>query len=111
MTPQELADVAVVDAWIDAHASADYQEQPLALLWLRCCKLGEEEGESIAELILATGGNFRKEHDPGAAGRLLAELADRAWTAILAIQHLTKDAAVTGDVLDAGLAKIRSRVP
>ncbi len=111
MTPGELAAVKAVDEWIDAGASAEYQAQPLALQWLRVGKLAEEEGESIAELISATGGNPRKPHDPAALDRLLKELADRAWTAILAIQHCTKDTARTDEVLGEVLAKIWSRVP
>lgn len=99
-----------VDIWLDAGAGQAYQDQPLAQDWARACKLAEEEGESIAELILATGQNPRKPHDPAAAGRLLEELADRAWTAILAIQHFTKSTALTDQVLSDCLAKLRGRV-
>lgn len=111
LTPEQASAIEVIDAWIDGHASQDYQDQPLALHWLRTCKLTEEEGESVAELISATGGNPRKPHDPAALDRLLKELADRAWTAILSIQHYTKSTDRTNEVLAGTLAKIRSRVP
>lgn len=111
LTAEQASAIEVIDAWIDAGASAEYQAQPLALQWLRTGKLTEEEGESIAELISATGGNPRKPHDPAALDRLLKELADRAWTAILAIQHFTKDTGRTNQVLADVLTKIRARVP
>lgn len=111
LPPDQASAIEVIDAWIDSHASQDYQDQPLALDWLRTCKLAEEEGESVAELILASGGNPRKPRDSGARDRLLKELADRAWTAVLSIQHFTKSTTMTNQVLADTLAKIRSRVP
>lgn len=111
MTPEELAAVAAVDAWLDSGASADYQDQPLGQDWARVAKTAEEAGEAIAELILATGQNPRKPRDLAAQGRLLKELADVAWAAVLAIQHFTKDTARTDQVLSAALGKARGRVP
>ncbi len=54
MSPEELAAVAAVDAWLDDKVGQDYKDQPLAQDWARVCKETEEKGESIAELILAT---------------------------------------------------------
>jgi hypothetical protein len=48
-----------VDLWLDSDVSPVYKEQPLAQDWARICKETEEKGESIAELILATGQNPR----------------------------------------------------
>lgn len=111
MTPEDLEDVAAIDAWLDSRCSPDYLEQPLSQDWARVAKLCEEAGEAIAELILATGQNPRKGTDPEAARRLLGELADAAWTGIFAIQHFTKDKDLTDAVLRERLARTRLRVP
>jgi hypothetical protein len=105
--------IIVVDRWLDDNVGPqyldDYGYPNLAQDWARVCKVQEEEGESIAELILLTGQNPRKGEHPEARGRLLAELADRAFTAILAIQHFTKDADETETVLMDAEAKIYNR--
>lgn len=88
-----------VDRILDAHVSDDYKVQPLAQDWARISKVIEELGEAISEWILYTGQNPRKERDPEAYHRLLAELADTAMTGIYAIQHFTKNADVTMTVL------------
>ena len=111
MTRGELAAVEIIDAWLDDKVSPEYKAQPLAQDWARICKETEEKGEAIAELILATGQNPRKGRDPAATARLLEEMADRAWTCILGIQHFTKDAHATGHILDERLKRIRARVP
>jgi hypothetical protein len=83
--------ITAVDAWLDDRCGPLYKEQPLAQTWARLCKDQEEKGESIAELILATGQNPRKRDRQGSQERICEELADRAVTAVFAIQHLTKD--------------------
>jgi hypothetical protein len=98
-----------VDEWLDSDVSPVYKEQPLAQDWARVCKESEERGESIAELILATGQNPRKGTDPEAGDRLLKELADRAVTSVFAIQHFTKDEQRTWAVIAAGFAKAAQR--
>lgn len=100
-----------IDEWLDSACSPDYQAQPLAQDWARVAKSVEEAGEAIAELILATGQNPRKPRDPLAAGRLLDELADVAWTGVLAIQHFTKDTGMTRNILHRRLDGIHARVP
>lgn len=107
----DIADIEIIDLWLDDKVSPIYKEQPLAQDWARVCKGDEEKGESIAELILATGQNPRKPQDPEANERLLKELADRAITNILAIQHFTKDAFKTEQIVQDKLAAIRTRVP
>lgn len=103
--------IEAVDAWLDSGASPDYQSQPMAQDWARVAKIAEEAGEAIAELILSTGQNPRKPHDPAAAGRMLDELADAAWAAILGIQHFTKDVDVTNAIIARRLDHLRARVP
>jgi hypothetical protein len=98
-----------VDVWLDAEVAQDYRDQPLAQDWARVAKDGEEKGESIAELILATGQNPRKGRDPAALERLVKELADRAMTSVFAIQHFTKDEQRTWAIVAAGFEKAARR--
>ena len=98
-----------VDLWLDAEVAPEYKTQPLAQDWARVAKEAEEKGESIAELILATGQNPRKGRDPGAADRLCRELADRAMTNMFAIQHFTKDEHRTAAVIMGALEKAAKR--
>ena len=88
-----------VDARLDAGCSGAYHDQPLAQDWARVCKLAEEVGEVVSELILWTGQNPRKGTDPEARSKMLAELADVALGAIYAIQHFTKDVEATRQVI------------
>lgn len=102
--------VETVDAWLDAAVAAHYQGQPLAQDYARVAKATEETGEAIAALIGATGQNPRK----GVTHTMqdvTDELADVAMTAILAIQHFTKNASVTRQILRAKLAALSTRVP
>lgn len=104
-------DISAIDIWLDNKVSQIYKDQPLAQDWARVCKETEERGESIAELILATGQNPRKPQEQEAMKRLLLEMADRAWTSILGMQHFTKDAALTEEILAIKLGQILARVP
>jgi hypothetical protein len=97
--------VQKVDFILDMKVSGMYKYQPLAQDWARVAKVAEELGETIAELILFTGQNPRKNQDPEAYYRLLAELADTAMTGIYAIQHFTKDIAETEAVMRSAQAK------
>jgi NTP pyrophosphatase (non-canonical NTP hydrolase) len=102
--------IEVIDDWLDCHGATTYQDQPLAQDWARVAKVAEETGEAIDRLIAMTGQNPRK----GVCGtreELLGELADVALTAILAMQHFTKDSTETFRILDEVLAKIAGRVP
>jgi hypothetical protein len=96
-----MALIQTVDTWLDEGTSATYKDQPLAQDWARVAKVGEEAGEAIAELILWSGQNPRKPQDNTARERMLGELGDIAYTAILAIQHFTKDTEITTGVLEA----------
>jgi hypothetical protein len=80
-----------IDAWLDDGVALKYDEQPLAQDWARVGKVAEEMGEAIEALIAWTGQNPRKPARPSAREELLTELADTALTAILAIQHFTRD--------------------
>jgi hypothetical protein len=94
-----------VDEVLDANASDQYQDQPLAQDWARIAKMSEEIGEAIQELILWTGQNPRKGLDPEARERLLKELADAAMTGVYAIQHFTKNTLETFNILNEAQAK------
>lgn len=110
MTPGHIKDIVdFVDYWLDTTVAQEYKDQPLAQDWARVCKTDEEHGESIAELILATGQNPRKGRDPDAKARLVKELADRTVTSLFAIQHFTKDAEETWAVFSGALAKAMLR--
>lgn len=84
--------VAEVDDWLDSGVAETYQGQPLAQDWARVAKVTEETGEAIEALIAWTGQNPRKPRREDAREELLTELADVAITAILGMQHFTKDA-------------------
>lgn len=94
-----------VDFLLDAGTSTLYKNQPLAQDWARVAKIIEETGEAIQELILFTRQNPRKPQDDKARSRMLDELADTAMTAVYAIQHFTKDAHKTSDIMQAAQAK------
>ena len=104
------AGVEAMDDWLDDEVNVTYRVQPLAQDWARVAKAAEEIGEAIAELILLTGQNPRKPLDPTAYSRLMAELADGAFTGIYAIQHFTKDIADTRAILAAAQHKHLTRL-
>jgi hypothetical protein len=87
--------VKKIDEYLDAQVAERYKDQPLAQDWARVAKLSEEVGEAVSELIAWTGQNPRKGETPASRARMLAELADVALTAVLAIQHFTKDLSET----------------
>jgi hypothetical protein len=99
------------DEWLDHDVGKAYQNAPLAQDWARVGKIIEELGEAINALILWTGQNPRKGYKLSAELDMLDELADTAITAILAIQHYTKDVSETKAILDKGIAKLESRIP
>jgi hypothetical protein len=84
-----------VDDWLDAGTAERYKDQPLAQDWARVCKLSEEVGEAVSELIQWTGQSPRKGENPAARAKMLSELADVALGAIYSIQHFTKDLSET----------------
>jgi hypothetical protein len=103
-------DIKIIDEWLDGAVSEQYKFQKLAQDWARISKVSEELGEAIQCFIGATGQNPRK----GVINDIddvLEELADTAITAILAIQHFTKDVDQTGDIMNTKLASILKRVP
>lgn len=101
--------IADIDAWLDEEVAAAYESQPLAQHWARVAKVNEEAGEAIEALISWTGQNPRKPQRDEARDELLTELADVALTAILAIQHFTKDADETVNGVLARLARLHAR--
>lgn len=105
---QVLTIIHDVDVWLDGDVADTYQGQPLAQDWARVAKAVEEVGEAVAALIAFTGQNPRK----GVCGtreEMLGELADVAMTAIFGIQHFTKDAGQTWEIVSAALAKAHGR--
>ena len=99
-----------VDQWLDEGVNSQYTEQPLAQDWARVAKVIEELGEAVSEMILFTGQNPRKGIDSDAYDRLLAELGDVALTAVLAIQHFTKNIERTAEIIITAEAKVWMRM-
>lgn len=94
----ELEAVAMLDEWLDNHVSEWYRQEPLGQHWARIAKVGEEYGEAVAAFIGHTGQNPRKGFTHTRRD-VLDELVDVYITAILAIQHFTKDTAVTEQII------------
>lgn len=101
-----------IDIILDAKVGQEYKDQPLAQDWARVAKMQEEIGEAIAELILFTGQNPRKQDQQNAEAfkRFLGELADAALTGIYAIQHFTKDIELTEHVIKTAQKKHLTRL-
>lgn len=99
-----------IDKWLDSKVHKTYIDQPMAQDWARVAKIIEELGEAVNELILFTGQNPRKGRYPEARQRMLNELADVAWTAVLAMQHFTNNTNIVRDILKRKLADIAERV-
>jgi hypothetical protein len=99
-----------INEWLDDETGIEYHDQPLAQDWARVSKIGEELGEAISELILWTEQNPRKPYDPEAYVRLRDELADVIITAMLALQHFTKDIAITQNIIADKIKTIHHRV-
>lgn len=101
-TPTQLNKIFYLDQWLDGNVGPAYQQAPLAQDLARIAKIGEETGEAIQAFIGLTGQNPRKGVH-GTMNDLLEELADCAVTAILAIQHFTKDTSKTNRILTSTL--------
>lgn len=125
-----------IDAWLDRAVSGTYLDQPMAQDWARIVKIAEEMGEAIEELpvyadltdvrrilelstmlgkavqdhIGATGQNPRKGTDLQGYNKMLAELADVALTAILCIQHFTKDSQESRDLIMGRISRTYARM-
>lgn len=99
-----------IDNWLDSAVHEEYRDNQLAQTWGRVAKTAEEAGEAIAALIGTTGQNPRKGVHKTMRD-VLDELADTAFTAIFAIQHVTKDIGYTDQILQKKLSYILSRVP
>jgi hypothetical protein len=132
----DWAAIRDISAWLDEKAAQEYRDQPLAQDWARVAKISEELGEAlkeasdcltaadmkrlaainislgkaVQELISFTGQNPRKPVRAEAYGKMLDELADTALTAILAIQHFTRDQHRTREILTARLGRTRKRM-
>lgn len=102
--------LAEIDNWLDTGVSERYKREPLAQDWARVAKAGEEAGEAIDAMIAWTGQNPRKPQRSEAYQELLGELADTALTAILAIQHFTKDVDETEAIVTLRLAFLYQRM-
>jgi NTP pyrophosphatase (non-canonical NTP hydrolase) len=100
--------ISDIDQWLDDGVSMDYRIQPLAQDWARIAKVIEELGEAVQAMIGYTGQNPRKGVTNG-RDKVLEELADVVFTAILAIQHFTKNDSETRRVLSEKLLLIERR--
>lgn len=104
-----LSMITNLDNYLDREVAKRYQEQTLAQDWARIGKIIEELGEAINEMILWTGQNPRKGEHPAAYDKMIEELGDVVITAVLAIQHFTKSAFETRDLLEWKLRAIYCR--
>lgn len=100
-----------IDSWLDSNVPGKYREQPLAQDWARISKIGEELGEAIQAFIGYTGQNPRKGYDGTTNYEVMNELADVILTAILAIQHFTKNTSSTRNIIRAKTLHITQRNP
>lgn len=100
--------IHAIDEWLDDAVSPVYKRQPMAQDWARISKVSEELGEAIQAYIGCTGQNPRKGMTND-IGDVLLELADTAITAILAMQHFTKNGSVTRDILRQKIKNIEYR--
>lgn len=98
-----------IDKWLDDNVSEGYKAYPLGQDWARISKVIEELGESISKFIGYTGQNPRKGYTND-LDDVLEELADTAFTAILAMQHFTKDHKNTASILESKLQFIANRI-
>lgn len=90
--------IKALDDYLDANVSQQYKDQPLAQDWARLAKVAEELGEAIQAFIGVTGQNPRKGFT-GSEDDVDKELVDVALTAILCLQHRTKDVDVTATII------------
>lgn len=106
----DIGAIGRIDTWLDEKVGPAYDGHPLAQDWARISKVTEEAGEAISAFIGVTGQNPRKgiTHD---MDDVLNELADVAMTAILAMQHFTKDTAETRNWLRYRIDRLAARVP
>lgn len=129
-------EIRAIDAWLDQAVAGTYIDQPMAQDWARLSKIAEELSEALEELpedasvqdmrrvsdiakvlgkaiqdhIGATGQNPRKGTDLDGYEKMLDELADTALTAILAIQHFTKDQQRSRDIIRGRLTRTWNRM-
>lgn len=101
-------DVQYIDEWLDSKVSPAYQEQPLAQDWARLSKVSEELGEAIQEFIGLTGQNPRK-GVTSSEPQFLEEVADTLITALLCMQHFTKDTWVTREIIRSRIERTAKR--
>lgn len=106
---QDADRIEFIDEWLDVNVGLLYKEQPLGQDWARIAKVQEELGEATAAFIALTQQNPRKA-EIGTKEALLEELADTALTAILAMQHFTKDSVDTEHCLTARLIRLADRI-
>jgi hypothetical protein len=86
-----------------------YQQQPLALTWVRVTAGASAAGKVIDALSAWTGENFRK----GVCGTredLLAKLADGVVALLCATQYVTKDQDITWAAISAAARKVCRRI-
>lgn len=93
-----LRQLSAVDQWLDDTAPTEWTRIEQSRPWWRIMKVSEGVGKVASTYAQFTSNNSRK---PGTTDirPTLDALAHLAITAILAIQHFTKDEASTGAVL------------
>lgn len=95
--------VEYIDTFLDRNVGRRYQLEPFAQDWARIAKIMEEGGEAVAAFIGATQQNPRK-GNTHEMNDVLIELADTVLTALYALQHFTKNSAVTASIVKERIA-------
>jgi hypothetical protein len=97
-----------IDRYLDSQVAEQYLVQPLAQDWARIAKISEELGEVVDAFIGITGQNPRKGYYSSQED-VIKELLDVACTALLAVEHFTKDGS-TWDRLQAHIIYLKRRI-
>jgi len=108
---EDIGAMAVdIDQWLDKKAPIAYQNSDTAQDWQRISKITEEAGEVVRAFMNLTGANPRRGQS-GTLEDVTDEMADVALTAVLAIQHFTKDWSATEGILWNRLVEVWQRMP
>jgi hypothetical protein len=100
--------ITSIDEYLDSEVGEQYRFHPLAQDWARVSKIGEEYGEAVNALIGITAQNPRKGYY-SSREELIKELLDVAATALVAVEHFTKDGC-TWERLQDHIAYLKGRV-
>lgn len=99
--------VAALSRWVD-EAPVNVAKDPEAVTWHRVCKVAEEAGEAVKEMVGLSGGNPRK----GVSSTneaVIEECLDAAVAALGAVEHLTGNRGYSVNLLFGKIEKVYSR--